>query len=290
MDPQNHMSNTELQSSLKSCRRKAKLWETLGILCGVILMILLFFGQFLGLLLLIPAILCSFFWASANGRIKNMLSSEIINGVMREVLDNAVYAAPDRLSDEIISSSYMVFPFSYDKIGGDDAVSGEYKGIPLKMSDVVLRQRVETGDGEENQTVFEGQWLVCDFGRVLPGEVQLSQLAKDLPKGIIKQRILTANEQFDNKFVVTANNPEEAFNILTPQMMDFCLDLAGRNEGSVYMSFLRDGKVHVAVNSGTGFFELGKNNPDPEKLRQVFLDQLHWYTDIVDGLLAGLRR
>ena len=50
------------------------------------------------------------------------------------------------------------------------------------------------------------------------------------------------------------------------------------------MSFLRDGKFHIAVNSGEDFFELGKKKPDYETLRQIFLDQLHWYTDIIDEL------
>jgi hypothetical protein len=284
------MSDTELRSSLKRSRRKTKLAGALITLCMILLVILFLFGKTLyGVLMLIPVIILSVYSMNVSAKIKNVISSEIVDGVVKEALDDAAYVAGGHLSDELISESYMVFPFTYDKTGGDDAVVGEYKGLRLKMSDVVLSCRVETDDGTENQKVFEGQWLVCDLGRELPGKVQLSQITKGMAKSIVNQRILTENEPFDSKFVVTANNPEEAFRILTPQLMDYCLALADRNKGGVYLSFLRDGKVHVAVNSGAEFFEFGKNKGEPEKLRQMFQEQLHWYTDIVDGLLSVLR-
>ena len=42
--------------------------------------------------------------------------------------------------------------------------------------------------------------------------------------------------------------------------------------------------MHVAVKSGRDFFELGKSNADVEQLCQKFLDELRWFTDIVDTL------
>ncbi len=290
VDSQNHMTDAELRAALKRSRWKTKLAGMISGLCVIIIIILFLSDKNLfAVLMIIPLIICTVYSAGVSSKIKNTIGSEIVDGIVKEVLDNAAYVAAGHLSDELISSSYMVFPFTYEKTGGDDAVIGEYKGLHLKLSDVVLSRSVETDDGTEDQTVFKGQWLVCDLGRELPGKVQVSQITKGMPKSIVNQRILTANEAFNDRFVVTANNPGEAFQILTPQLMDACLDLAGRKSGSVYMSFLRDGKVHVAVNSGTEFFELGKNKGDPEKLRQIFLDQLHWYTDIVDRLLAGLR-
>ena len=42
--------------------------------------------------------------------------------------------------------------------------------------------------------------------------------------------------------------------------------------------------MHVAVQTGRDFFELGKSNADVEELRQKFLGELRWFTDIVDTL------
>ena len=92
------------------------------------------------------------------------------------------------------------------------------------------------------------------------------------------------NEQFSKRFCVTASNPQEAFYILTPHMMEYITAMADKSGGAVYMSFLRSGKMHVAVRTGRDFFELGKDNADVEELRQKFLGELRWFTDIIDTL------
>ena len=60
--------------------------------------------------------------------------------------------------------------------------------------------------------------------------------------------------------------------------------MADKSGGTVYLSFLRSGKLHVAVQTGRDFFELGKTNTDAETLRRKFLGELRWFTDIVDTL------
>ena len=62
------------------------------------------------------------------------------------------------------------------------------------------------------------------------------------------------------------------------------LAAADRSGGEVYMAFLRGGQLHVAVQTGRDFFELGKGAADVGQLRQKFLGELRWFTDIVDTL------
>ena len=92
------------------------------------------------------------------------------------------------------------------------------------------------------------------------------------------------NEQFDTRFCVRADDPQEAYAILTPRMMEYILTMADKSGGTVYLSFLRDGKLYVAVQTGRDFFELGKSNAHVEGLRQKFLGELRWFTDMVDTL------
>ena len=286
MDPQTNKTSSEISSSLKSNRSKSRAALAFSTVCIIVMIILMFLDKYLfGVLMLIPVITGVLLMMRSEIKIKNTISGDIVNGIVNEVLDNATYAPPYRLSDEIIVSSHMVLPQSYDKISGSDFINGEYKGLLLKMSDIDLTRRVSTGDDDEtDERVFDGQWLMCDFGKDLSGEVHVSQITKSMPDSIKKQRIRMENEQFNEIFVVTADDPEEAFYVLTPHMMEYILSLEKKNNGIIYMSFLRDGKFHIAVNSGTDFFELGKNNADYDTLRQVFLDQLRWYTDIIDEL------
>ena len=92
------------------------------------------------------------------------------------------------------------------------------------------------------------------------------------------------NEQFDKRFCVRADDPQEAYYLLTPHMMEYITAMVDKSGGAVYKSFLRNGKMHVAVQTGRDFFELGKTNTDAETLRQKFLGELRWFTDIVDTL------
>ena len=286
MDTQNGKTNSEIASSLKKYRMRSKPAETFCTACVIVMIILIFLGKFKFVFpMIIPIIIGVLIMVKSEIKIKDMISEDIVSAVVNEVLDNAVYAAPYRLTDEIIVLSHMVLPLPYEKISGSDFIYGEYKGLLLRMSDIYLSRTVEDSDGSETeQTVFKGQWLECDFGKELSGEVHVSQITKGMPDNIKKQRIRMENEQFNDKFIVTANDPEEAFYILTPHMMEYILNLEKKNKGIIYMSFLRDGKFHFAVDSGEDFFELGKNKPDPEILRQVFLDQLRWYTGIIDEL------
>lgn len=62
------------------------------------------------------------------------------------------------------------------------------------------------------------------------------------------------------------------------------LCMADKSGGTVYMSFLRNGKMHVAVKTERDFFELGKGNADVGELRQKFSEELRWFTDMIDTL------
>ena len=46
------------------------------------------------------------------------------------------------------------------------------------------------------------------------------------------------------------------------------------------MSFLKEGKLHIAVESDCDFFEAGKGSIDADRLREKFYEQqIRWFTD-----------
>lgn len=92
------------------------------------------------------------------------------------------------------------------------------------------------------------------------------------------------NEQFSDRFCVRADNPQEAYYILTPHMMEYITAMADQCGSAVYMSFQRDGKMNVAVRTGRDFFELGDSRANTEELRRKYIDELRWFTDIIDTL------
>ena len=182
----------------------------------------------------------------------------------------------------------MVFPFSYNAADGSDHIKAVYNGLNIELGDIELideqEYTEEDGHTETNRiSQFKGHWLTCDFGKELAGEVYISEWGKK-DRRRMKSNVTMDNEQFSKRFCVRADNPQEAYYILTPNMMEYIISMADKSGGIVYISFLRNGKMHVAVKSGRDFFELGKSNANVEQLRQKFLDELRWFTDIVDTL------
>lgn len=208
----------------------------------------------------------------------------IISGVIKEALGDTVEYNPWGK----INPGSMVFPFSYNCVYGSDHIKAVYHGLNIELGDIELMEESEVTDEEGHTqtskvTVFKGQWLTCDFSKELAGQVYISERTKKTRRSL-KSNVDMDNEQFDTRFCVRANNPQEAYYILTPHVMEYITTMANKRGGTVYMSFLRDGKMHVAVWTGRDFFELGKSNTNAEALRQKFLGELRWFTDIVDTL------
>ena len=223
-------------------------------------------------------------WSKASGAIKKLLSDNIISGVLKEALGDAVEYNPWGT----INPGSMVFPFDYNCANGSDHIKVVYHGVNVELGDIELIDESEVTDEEgrtekTRNTQFKGQWLTCDFGKELAGEVYISERTKKTRKSL-KSDVTMDNEQFAKRFCARANDPQEAYYILTPHMMEYITSMADKSGGTVYLSFLRNGKMHVAVQTGHDFFELGKTNTDVETLRQKFLGELRWFTDIVDTL------
>ena len=285
MEEKQTMTNKELESQLQSLQTKDLIFKILTYGCCAGLVISLVMGQLaIFFVLMIITMVFGTQWSKASGAIKKLLSDNIISGVLKEALGDAVEYNPWGK----IKPGSMVFPFSYNCTAGSDHIKVVYHGVNVELGDIELIDESEVTDEEgrtekTRNTQFKGQWLTCDFGKELAGEVYISERTKKTRKSL-KSDVTMDNEQFDTRFCVRANNPQEAFYILPPHMMEYITAMADKSGGTVYLSFLRNGKMHVAVQTGRDFFELGKTNTDAETLRQKFLGELRWFTDIVDTL------
>lgn len=279
-------ANKEVGSQLQSLRSKAKIAKVLTSVSGAVGVLCVWIGLIpVAIFFFVVCVVAGFRVEKNNSKVKKLLSDDVVSGVLKEALGDTVVYSPLGT----IRPGPMVFPFSYNRVEGSDHIKAVYHGLNIELGDISLIDESEFTDNETGQTekqsllYFKGQWLTCDFGKELAGEVYISERAKKKRRGM-KSDVSMDNEQFDTRFCVRANNPQEAFYILTPHMMEYITAMADKSGGLVYMSFLRSGKMHVAVQTGRDFFELGKTNTDAETLHQKFLGELRWFTDIVDTL------
>ncbi len=287
MEENQALTNEQLESRLKSLRVKAAITMilTYAAVVGIIIMWFFMGNLVLGLVFLVIAMVFAYFSSKSSSTLKKLLSDNIISSVLKEALGNSVEYNPWGK----LNPGSMAFPFDYNKVEGSDHIKAVYNGLNIELGDIELIYEAETVDADGNTeknsiTNFKGQWLICDFGKELSGEVCLSASDKKLRRQHKNDSVEMENENFNNRFLVTANDAQEAYYILTPHMMEYILSMADKSGGDVYMSFQRDGKLHVAVKTGRDFFELGKSNANVEGLRRKFLGELRWFTDMIDTL------
>lgn len=289
MEEKQRMINEQLEAEFKSLRSKARLAKILTYSSGAAMILMFIVGMIpLALILLVVALVSGYQLSKNSSTLKKLLSEHVVNGVLREVFDDVDYNPFGKV--ESVGSAGMLFPFSVEKVLGSDHIKASYKGLKIELSDIELYHVEDCYDSENDrweereQKVFQGQWLVCDFGKKLSGAVHLTENKKRLRKQHKNDKVEMENPVFNNRFLVTAEDAQEAYYVLTPHMMEYILAMADKSGGEVYMAFLREGKLHIAVQTGRDFFELGKSEANIDKLRQKFLNELHWFTDIIDEL------
>lgn len=280
----------QLSAELKKHRAYAAVGKAIIYTGAAVTLICFFVGNFWLILCgIVIAAIGAYMEGKHRSVIKKKLSEEVVTNTLKEVFDNVEYKPFSFIPSSAIQDAGMTFPFFYDTVKGSDYVKADYKGLPIELSDIELYrvEEYEEENGtrtERRETVFQGQWLICDFGKELSGEVHLSARSKKLFKNSKQNGIRMDNEAFNERFLVLAKEEQEAFYILTPHMMDYILTMADKSGEAVYMSFLRGGKLHIAVYSGRDFFELGKGNVDITALHNKFLSEIRWFTDIIDEL------
>ena len=288
MEEKQNMTNEQLEKMLSRQRSAVTFFKFITYAFGIAAIVLIFVGKiFIVIACLVLACVFGYQLAKHSEALKQTLGSNVINSVLGEVFETVEYNPFGKVSS--VSDAGMVFPFRYDKLRGSDYIKATYRGLNIELSDIELIHTEEREDAEghtesSEETVFQGQWLICDFGKELSGEVHISGKSKKHHGGSIKGNVKMENEQFNKQFSVNAQDPQEAYYILTPHMMEYILSMSEKSGGTVYMSFLRGGKLHVAVQTGRDFFELGSDSVDIESLRNKFLKELHWFTSIIDEL------
>ena len=261
MEEKQNMTNEQLEKMLRRHRSAATRSKFITYAFGIAAILLLAANLTpIAIVCLVLTFLFGYQLAKHSEALKKTLGSNVINDVLGEVFETVEYNPFGKISS--ISSAGMVFPFRYDKLRGSDYIKATYRGLNIELSDVELINAEEITDAEGNvdrseNTVFRGQWLICDFGKELSGEVHISGKSK-------------------KSYGVSIS--------LTPHMMEYILTMSEKSGGTVYMSFLRGGKLHIAVQTGRDFFELGGGKVNIESLRNKFLGELRWFTSIIDEL------
>ncbi len=285
-------TSEELRPYLDADRvRLQALW---GIAGGIVLTILGGLGTavtgepvllgvgFVGLLVMLWG-----FWRSSKYTL--MYKEAVIRRALQKKFDMLIFDPEGGFSRQMIAGTEMIS--MGNRFHSDDYISAEYNGVHFERSDVRIQQVTSNGKTTTVVTLFEGPWMIFDFGKPFRCDLQVTERRFGSNRrhtglfgfGARMQKLETESEAFNERFNVYAESPHEAFYLLTPQVQERLLSLAARTDGGLMLCFL-GGRLHVAVNTGKNAFEPKLiRAPDGRDAARV-AEEIGVITSFVDGL------
>ena len=216
----------------------------------------------------------------ANQQTFDAIAPDIVSAVFENVQMNP--------TPHLLNAKDTNIPLpSHTDCSGSGYIRGTYQGLTTELCTVRLTevnefQREETGLWEKNeQEVYTGQWVLCELNREFPTWLTIWPRER-LDKLFNAKTVKTGNEVFDKRFNLSSDNEAAALQILTPGRMEQILALADSSFGKFAVNLNHDGRMYLAVHSGRGFFQIGKGRENPAQLRERFVRELTWFTDMID--------
>lgn len=206
---------------------------------------------------LIVSIIVNAVRAYQIGKLENKLSEyrtsfyteyrrSIAEPVLRNCFDSYRYLPEQGFSSGELKD-FELFTI-VDRVYTEDYIEGNYKNVGYRQSDVIIEHYMQ----DSYRTVFSGRLAVYDFKKNLQGQIAIIEKGYSGASLTGMQKVQMENMAFNQKFHVYATNAHVAFYLLTPQFMEYIMDLNAR--GELYIRFSAN-KVFLLRNHIKGVFQ-----------------------------------
>ena len=171
---------------------------------------------------------------------------------MKKIFPDSSYYYDRGFSEEEVIASGLRKKCS--RYHSKDLIEGKSEGINFKCSDVLQKEVHSNGKTTTVVTVFQGRFYEFDFPKKFKHNLLLLQPMHFRPfSGFHK--IKTENIEFNSELKIYARDDEEAFYILTPQMMERLLYMDDKYLDKISFSFI-DEKLYIAIDSRKDYFDI----------------------------------
>ena len=300
------MSNQELLLEIGRFRQKAAILLLTGI-SGLVLGFILFIGTgFLhgrgggiltGFLLFAAGSALLILWSRQKQKLKAFIGEHVTRSVLSEFMELETFLPNDYIDEDIIDD-LSILP-SHNRTQGSDYISGVYKGNPLQFCDLLLQQVTSTGKTTTVVTVFEGQLVAYGLKKQLNGYLEVQKRTAGKAGGFLKrlrdwgtsvgkgrdfESVEMENEAFNEMFDVRAEDPHNAFLVLTPQFMERLMEVNERAETNFCFT---SNTLFMAVASKENRFEIDdaiSTEADLERLKNQLRYDFRATTSLLDIL------
>lgn len=291
----------KLEEMRVKLRNKYIVFIILGIILSILFLLVFkidkrFFMVFL-IILLIIAIICTY---KQSREYKLAFKNFFVKSSLEKIFTNLKYEPENGIPRSTIAQTDMMY--MGDRYSSNDLIKGRYKDIGFTQSDVHIEEKQEHTDSDGNTrttyiTIFKGRWMVFDFNKNFKANVQVCQkrFGNNKVNSLFSknklQKIEMESQEFNKIFQVYAQQPLDAFYILTPKIMEKVINLDNRNQGKLLLCFV-DNKLHVGIYDNKDSFEHGsvfvkiKQEETSERISQdilkitMFIDELELDNDL----------
>lgn len=195
----------------------------------------------------------------------NNFKDYFVKRTLEKIFTDLQYDPDKGIPESVIAGTGMMY--TGDRYTTNDFISGKYKNINFMQSDVHIEEEHQSTDSDGNTTtyyvtIFRGRWMIFDFNKTFKANVEVCE------KGFSGNRANTLfgkskynvvkmeSEEFNKKFRVYAQDPHDAFYIITPSLMEKIKKLEAINKGNLFLGFCNN-QLHVGIDDGTDSFEPG---------------------------------
>lgn len=154
----------------------------------------------------------------------------------------------------------------WDIYSSSNFVSGKYKGVSFEYSDIRTENESTTrtshfGSHTNYTPVFCGRWLVFDYNKSFRSSVKV--LEKYFGDSFVYrsssseyEKISMENQTFNDKFHTLSTSEQDAFYLLTPQVMETLLKLEEAEKEHIVF-FFNGNKLQIGLNNSKEAFSPG---------------------------------
>lgn len=185
---------------------------------------------------------------------------------LKQYFTGVVYKSNAGVSKKTIADTRVIR--MGDRFSSNDYVSGKYKGVKFRQSDVHIEKERHIyipGEDEISEityytTLFKGRWMVFDFNKNFKSNVCvyeegfLNKGINSIFSSVEYKKVNLESDKFNSEFNVYAINEEEAFYIITPHLMEKISRLNDKCSGKLLLCFI-DNKLHVGIDNDHDSFE-----------------------------------
>ena len=235
--------------------------------------------------------LMAYFWANpVKKEYVSRFKNEIVSHLLSKSFEVTDFQPEACFDSEEVKGGYIV-PIG-NKYRGDDLISGRYKGVDFRQSDLYIQHVVHSGKHTHTYTYFHGKYLILDFQKKeVEGYLQIREKESGAQKvssffsGMPPvEKVQMESIEFNKHYEVRATHPHSVFYLLTPHFMETVEHLCERVEGQIGLSF-QNGKLHIAVHNSKNAYEPPLFSPIPENFETQVLEESKIITDIIDVLI-----